>query len=193
MNRDEARELLESCGAVLWGHFQLTSGRHSDVYVQKARVLERPGPTMEMAREIASWYPAVDVVVAPAVGAIALGFAVAERAGARSIFAERAAGRMQLRRGFRIEPGERVLVVEDVVTTGGSAGEVSELARDLGGDVIGVVALVDRSGGDPGFPLRALVRIDAVSWPAEECPLCRDGVPLDAPGSRHLDHRSPGR
>src|SRR2546422_3689262 len=119
---EEARRLFERSGAVLSGHFLLSSGRHSDVYVEKARILERPEETMALAREIASWYPRVDVVVAPAVGAIPLGFAVALAAGARSIFAEREEGRMRLRRGFSLEPGERALVVEDVVTTGGSAG-----------------------------------------------------------------------
>ena len=106
---------------MLSGHFLLSSGRHSDTYVQKARVLERPDVTMALAREIASWYERVEVVLAPAVGAIALGFAVALASGARSLFAEREDGRMALRRGFAIEPGERTLVVEDVVTTGGSA------------------------------------------------------------------------
>jgi orotate phosphoribosyltransferase len=186
MTHEEALALLEECGAVLTGHFRLTSGRHSDVYVQKARILEQPRPTMALAAEMASWYPRVDVVVAPAVGAVVLGFAVALQAGARAIFAEREGERMRLRRGFAIQPGERVLVVEDVITTGGSAGQVYELAREHGGDVVGVSALVDRSTQDVGFPLRAVLRIDAVSWLAEECPLCREGAPIDVPGSRHL-------
>ena len=190
MNPDEARSLLERQGAILRGHFQLTSGLHSDVYVQKARVTEMPGPTMALAGEIASWYHEVDVVIAPAVGAIALGFAVATQTLCRSIFAEREDDRMRLRRGFRIEPRERVLVVEDVVTTGGSAREVLELARDQGGDVLGVAALVDRSAGDLGFALRAVLRLDAETWTKPECPLCRRGVPIDAPGSKHL--LSPG-
>ena len=183
---EEALALFERHGAVLSGHFELTSGRHSDRYVQKARVLEQPETAMRLAREIASWYHRVDVVVAPAVGAIPLGFAVALAAGARSIFAEREEGRMRLRRGFSLEPGERALVVEDVVTTGGSAGEVYEVAGRLGAERLGVAALVDRSTGSLPFPLRALVRVEAMTWERGECPLCAQGVPLHAPGSRHL-------
>ena len=187
MSPQEAAALLERSGAILHGHFELTSGRHSDLYVQKARVLEDPAATMELAREISSWYPeGVDVVVAPAVGAIPLGFAVALAAGARSIFAERVDGAMRLRRGFGLREGERALVVEDVVTTGGSAREVEELVRASGARSLGVAALVDRSSSDVGFPMRALVRIGATSWEPADCPLCARGVPLDAPGSSHL-------
>jgi len=179
--------LLEACGAVLHGHFRLTSGRHSDTYVQKARVLERPDVTMELAREIASWYPeGIDVTVAPAVGAVPLGFAVALASGARAVYAEREEGRMSLRRGFVLSPGERALVVEDVITTGGSAREVFELVRASPATALGVAALVDRSGSSLPFPLRAIVAIDASSWPPDECALCREGRPIDAPGSRHL-------
>ncbi|CAN5254990.1 orotate phosphoribosyltransferase [soil metagenome] len=186
MTPEEAREALERCGAMLNGHFLLSSGRHSDRYVQKARVLERPALTMQMAGEIASWYSKIDVVVAPAVGAISLGFAVALLAGARSVFAERQEGRMTLRRGFTIARGERTLVVEDVVSTGGSAGEVYELAGRLQAERLGVAALVDRSSGELSLPLRSVARVDATSWDASECPLCAAGRPLDAPGSRRL-------
>lgn len=187
MTPAEARALLESCGAMLSGHFELTSGRHSDVYVQKARVLEHPGATMQLAREMASWHPeGIDVTVSPAVGAVSLGFAVALAAGARAVFAEREDGRMRLRRGFSIAPSERVLVVEDVVTTGGSAGEVFALAREATDAVLGVAAIVDRSTAPLSFPLRAVLAVEAVSWAPEECLLCREGRPLDRPGSRHL-------
>jgi orotate phosphoribosyltransferase len=172
---------------MLSGHFELTSGRHSDVYVQKARVLEHPGATMQLAREMASWHPeGIDVTVSPAVGAVSLGFAVALAAGARAVFAEREDGRMRLRRGFSIARSERVLVVEDVVTTGGSAGEVFALAREATDSVLGVAAIVDRSIRPMSFPLRAVLAVEAVSWAPEECPLCREGRPLDRPGSRHL-------
>jgi orotate phosphoribosyltransferase len=185
-NEQEVRALLERHGAILPGHFELSSGRHSDLYVQKSRLLERPEATVRMAREIASWYEAVDVVVAPAVGAIPLGFAVALEAGARSVFAEREDGEMRLRRGFEVRSGERALVVEDVVTTGGSAGEVWELAGTTGAERIGVAALVDRSSGALDFPLRALLRLTALSWPAMDCRLCAQGRPIDSPGSRRL-------
>jgi orotate phosphoribosyltransferase len=187
MTPEEARRLFEESGAMLRGHFLLTSGRHSDVYIQKARVLERPQATIALAREIASWYRGLDVVVAPALGAIALGFAVALEAGARSIFAEREEGRMRLRRGFAIDPGERALVVEDVITTGGSAREVYDLVREEAGvGAVGVAALIDRSTGPLAFPLRAVLRVDAPSWDAESCPLCADAVPIESPGSRYV-------
>jgi orotate phosphoribosyltransferase len=186
MRPEEARELFERLGALQEGHFLLSSGRHSDRYVEKARVLERPAATMVLAREIASWYGAVDVVVAPALAAIPLGFAVAVAAEARSVFAEREEGAMRLRRGFRVAPGERALVVEDVVTTGGSAREVYELVGRSGAERLGVAALVDRSSDPVGFPLRSLLRVEAATWFPQECPLCRRGEPIVSPGSRHV-------
>ncbi len=187
MTPEEAARLLESHGAIMRGHFKLSSGRHSDLYVEKARVLEQPEATMAVARAMASGYPEVDVVVAPAVGAIVLGFAVALSSGARSIYAEREGGRMQLRRGFRVAPGERALVVEDVVTTGASAREVYELLDEMGAERLGVAALVDRAAGPLPFPFRALVRLEASSWDPADCPLCEQGRPFDSPGSRHLE------
>jgi orotate phosphoribosyltransferase len=186
VNPDEARELFERSGAMLSGHFRLTSGRHSDVYVQKARVLERPEAAMALAREIASWYPRIDAVVAPAVGAVPLGFAVALAASARSIFAEREEDRMRLRRGFWLAPGERALVVEDVITTGGSAREVSDLVKEAGADPLGVAALIDRSTAPLDFPARFVLRVDAPAWEPGRCPLCERGMPLDSPGSRYV-------
>jgi orotate phosphoribosyltransferase len=171
---------------MLTGHFVLSSGRHSDRYVQKARLLERPDVAMRAAREIASWYPGIEVVVAPAVGAVSLGFAVALAAGARSLFTERVDDRMTLRRGFELTMGERTLVVEDVVTTGGSAREVVDLVAEQGADLLGVAALVDRSAGPVGLPLRALLRVEASTWTPDDCPLCRAGRAFDSPGSRRL-------
>jgi orotate phosphoribosyltransferase len=185
----EVRALFERAEAMLSGHFLLSSGLHSDTYVQKARVLERPDVTTALAHEIASCYERVEVVLAPAIGAISLGFAVALEAGARSLFAERVDGRMTLRRGFAIEPGERTLIVEDVVTTGGSALEVWTLAGDLGAERLGVAALIDRTATPPPFPFRAVLRVTAQTWVPDDCPLCRAGVPIDAPGSRHLRTR----
>lgn len=191
MNPDEARELFERSQAMLTGHFRLTSGRHSDVYFQKARVLEEPNVTMSFAREIASWYPRIDVVVSPAVGAVVLGFAVALEAGARSIFAERDEGRMRLRRGFWLDPGERTLVVEDVITTGGSAGEVFGLVGEAGAEQLGVAALIDRSSALLEFPMRAVLRVEASTWEADECPMCKRGVPVTSPGSRYVSMDRP--
>lgn len=179
-------DLLVERGAVLSGHFRLTSGKHSDTYVEKARMLEDPSLVTRFAEEIGSWFERVEAVVAPAVGAIPLGFAVAREAGARFLFAEREEGRMALRRGFSLAQGERTLVVEDVVTTGGSAREVWELVMAAGAEALGVAALVDRTAGPVGFPLRALLRIEADVFDPEDCPLCSAGRPLTARGSRHL-------
>lgn len=186
MTEAEVLELLRRSGALRQGHFLLSSGRHSDTYVEKARVFEDAEVTVRLGREIASWYEDVGAVVSPAVGAIPLGFAAALGAGARFLFAERDEGGMTLRRGFSVAPGERVLVVEDVVTTGGSASEVLALARDLGADVLGVAALVDRSGPEAKLPLRALARVSAQTWAEDACPLCRRGDRVESPGSRHL-------
>jgi orotate phosphoribosyltransferase len=183
---EEALALLRERGAVRSGHFLLSSGMHSDTYVEKARVLESPTDTLRLAEEIASWYEGIDAVVSPAVGALPLGFAVALTADARFLYAERAEGRLQLRRGFALRRDERVLVVEDVVTTGGSAAEVVELVRSAGASVVGVAALVDRSAAATSFPLRAVLRVDAAIHDPATCPLCEDGRPLESPGSRHL-------
>lgn len=179
-------DLLARRGAVLSGHFLLTSGKHSDTYVEKARMLEDPALVLRLAREMARWHEDVETVASPAVGAIPLGFAVALEAGARFLFAEREGGALTLRRGFRLRPGERVLVVEDVVTTGGSAAEVVDLVRDAGARPVGAVALVDRSPGELPFPLRALIRVEARVYDPAACPLCADGVPMESHGSRGL-------
>ncbi|MGH2693951.1 MAG: orotate phosphoribosyltransferase, partial [Actinomycetota bacterium] len=164
MNPAEILDVLQRRGAVMRGHFVLSSGRHSDVFVQKFRVLEDPRLTQRFGEAIADSFPnGFDVVASPAVGALLLGFATALAADVRMIFAEREEGRMHFRRGFHIAPRERALVVEDVITTGGSTREVVELVRELGGEPVGVGALIDR--GDPtrfadlGVPLRALVSV----------------------------------
>jgi orotate phosphoribosyltransferase len=194
VTEDEVLRLLRERGAVRAGHFLLSSGRHSGTYIEKARVFEDPVTTIRLGAEIARWYERIEAVVSPAVGALPLGFAVALEAGARFLYAERERGTMALRRGFGLEPGERVLVVEDVVTTGGSAEEVFGLVQGLSAEPLGVAALVDRSAADVRFPLRALARVRAESWDPDSCPLCARGVPLESPGSRHPaeNRRSPG-
>lgn len=191
MNEAEVLAVLEEKGAVMRGHFRLSSGRHSDVFAQKFRVLEHPGIAARFGRELAAAFEgAFDVVASPAVGAVVLGFSTALAGGARFIFSERSDGAMAFRRGFEIRPHERVLVIEDVVTTGGSAAEVVKLVETAGGDCIGIGTLIDRV--DPsrpaglGAPLRSLVKLEARSWEAASCPLCADGVPLDDPGSRRI-------
>ena len=186
MTADEVLDLLRERGAVRTGHFLLSSGMHSDTYVEKARVFEDAVMTARLGEEIASWNERVEAVVSPAVGALPLGFAVALAAGARFLYAERVEGSMRLRRGFALRPGERVLVVEDVVTTGGSAAEVHELVEAAGAESLGVAALVDRSGGKLPFPLRALARVGASAFDADACPWCADGSSVESPGSRRL-------
>jgi len=174
-------------GAYLKGHFRLTSGLHSSEYLQSALVLQRPEMAEELGREMASQLPKAEVVVSPAIGGLIIGHEVARALGTRFIFAERdAAGKMTLRRGFSVRPGETAVVVEDVVTTGGSTREVIELLRGLGAQVVGAGSIMDRSGGraDLGVPRVALATLDVVSWQPEECPLCQQGVPVEKPGSR---------
>ena len=191
MNPIEIMQVLEQKGAVLHGHFVLSSGRHSDLFVQKFRVLEHPRLAQRFGESIAEQFAGgFDLVACPAVGAVVLGFTTALAGSARMIFAERAEGAMAFRRGFEVGPHERVLVVEDVVTTGGSAREVVDLVRAGGGTVVGVGALIDRSESDDPpdltVPLKALLKVPATSWAPEECPLCAGGEPVTDPGSRRL-------
>jgi orotate phosphoribosyltransferase len=186
---EDTRRAFEDAGAILAGHFVLTSGKHSDTYLQCARVLEDPGLTTTLARELVARLPAgeVDLVASPAVGGIVIGFAVAQALQVRFIFSEREDGRMRLRRGFVVPDGARVLIVEDVVTTGGSVAEVADLVREQGGRVVGVAALVDR-GGEKRFsdPLWSLLRLEVEAWDPSECRLCASGEPVSSPGSRRL-------
>ena len=191
MNPNEIIQVMEAKGGVLRGHFQLSSGRHSDLFVQKFRVLEDPRLAQKFGESIAGLFGNdFDVVASPAVGAVVLGFSAALAGDARFIFAERSGEDLAFRRGFRIEPHERVLVVEDVITTGGSAKEVVDLVRAAGGNVIGVGSLIDR--GDPvrppdlGVALKALVKLEVESWDPADCPLCEAGDPIEDPGSRRL-------
>lgn len=191
MNPAEVLEVLERRRAVLRGHFLLSSGRHSDVFVQKFRVLEHPRLTQTLGEAIAQRFDlAFEVVASPAVGAIVLGFATALAADARMVFAERVDDDLEFRRGFGFVARERVLVVEDVITTGGSAHEVVALVRAAGATPIGVGALIDRCDParktDYGVPLESLLRLEVSSWGPDECPLCADGFSLDDPGSRRL-------
>jgi orotate phosphoribosyltransferase len=190
VTEEELLDSLKASGAVLHGHFRLSSGRHSDTFVQKFRLFEDPRLTARAGEMLAASFPeGFEVVAAPAVGAVVFGFATALATGARSIFSERVEGQMNFRRGFDIAAGERVLVVEDVITTGGSAMEVVELVTRTGGSVVGLGALVDRA--DPSrprlsVPLRALITLEVKSWSADSCPLCAANIPVDDPGSRRL-------
>lgn len=200
LNEDQVLQALRDVGAVSNGHFILSSGRHSDVYAEKFRALEHPGLALSLGASLADRFAGqhIDVVLSPAVGAIVLGFATAlavsgnrNRDGeARFVFAERDAGAMRLRRGFEVAPGERVLVIEDVVTTGTSLREVLALVDSDA--LVGVGCLLDRSSGlDLGLPLTSLARLQAPTWDPAECPLCAEGQAAVAPGSRHLTASPP--
>jgi orotate phosphoribosyltransferase len=190
MSDEDVMQALKETEAIRSGHFKLTSGRHSDTYIQCARVLEHPRITNRLAAEAAARLPEgaqVDLVASPAVGGILFGFAVAAALDVPLIFSERVDGAMVFRRSFEVPHGARVLVVEDVVTTGGSVKEVCDLVKEQGGEVLGVVSLIDR-GGTPIFdaPFYPLLRLVTPSWAPEDCALCKQGVPLYAPGSRNL-------
>lgn len=190
MDDTQVLEALKAADAIRSGHFVLTSGRHSDGYVQCARILEDPALTTDLARTAVERLPEgldIDLVAAPAVGGLVIGFAVAQALGVKFIFSERESGAMVFRRSFEVPEGARVLVVEDVVTTGGSVAEVIELVRAAGGDVVGVVSLIDR-GGDKAFDAEfwPLLRLEVESWDAASCSLCAAGVPVYSPGSRRL-------
>ena len=188
MNEKEVLALYEQSGGLLRGHFLLASGLHSDIYLQSAKVLEDPRRAEVLCRELARPFRGdrVQVVVAPAIGGILVGHEVARALGARALFAEREAGTMRLRRGFEISQGERCLVVEDVITTGGSTREVMRVVEEAGGVLVGVGALIDRSGGTAVFPVKkaALATITVPTYKPEDCPLCKNGTPAIKPGSR---------
>lgn len=185
MTEEEVLQMLRSVGAVSQGHFLLSSGRHSDIYAEKFRALEWPEIALSLGRALAERFEEADVVLAPAVGGVVLGFVTAHALGTRSIFAERMDSEMQLRRGFQIHEDERVVVVEDIITTGRSIREVLALVPP--NQLAGIGCLVDRSGGTPlPRPVEALTRLDATSWDPGECPLCAKGVELVSPGSRYL-------
>jgi orotate phosphoribosyltransferase len=193
MTDEDITQVLRETEAIRSGHFRLTSGRHSDTYIQCARILEHPRLTNRLAAEAVWRLPEdvkVDLVASPAVGGILFGFAVATALDVPLIFSERVDGVMVFRRSFEVPPGAKVLVAEDVVTTGGSVQEVCELVARQGGEVAAVVTLIDR-GGIPAFdaPYFPLLRLETPSWAPEDCALCQQGVDLYAPGSRSLTSR----
>ena len=196
MEASDVLELLKECDALLEGHFELSSGKRSDRYVQCALALQHPARAGVLGVALGERYHQehVDVVVGPAMGGIIIANEVARFLGARCLFTERVEGEMVLRRGFAIAPGEKVLVVEDVITTGGSAKEVVALLKQLGGVVIGVGSIVDRSGGENPFdvPFQSLVSVNAQVWTAEQDPLAQQGSVPVKPGSRALSVNSDG-
>jgi orotate phosphoribosyltransferase len=190
MNQDEVLNIFKTSGALLEGHFRLTSGLHSDRYLQCALVLQNPQYAVALGTALAARLSESnakpDFVIAPALGGILVAHEVARALGVRGIFAERQEGVLTLRRGFRIEPGERGFVVEDVVTTGGSTRETMDVVKQAGGTVLAAGSLIDRSGGrtDLGVPRVALAVLDVPAFSEDVCPLCKTGSRAVKPGSR---------
>lgn len=190
---DPILSIFERSGAYLRGHFRLTSGLHSPEYLQCALVLQHPPEAAHfgrlMAEEFRRMEPglSVGVVVSPAIGGLIIGHEVARALGARFIFTERGPdGKMVLRRGFHVDPGETAVVVEDVITTGGSTREVVEICRQANARLVAAGSIIDRSGGaaDVGTPRLALKTMRVVAYEADRCPLCEQGLPVIKPGSR---------
>ena len=189
MTEKEVLDLFEKYGALLEGHFKLSSGLHSGKYLQCALVLQYPDIAEKLSKDLAGKFSKdkIDVVIGPALGGVTLAYEAARAIGARGLFAERGdGGAMVLRRGFSISRGEKALVVEDVVTTGGSTKEVIELIGSLGADVIGVGSIIDRSGKkiDFGVPFKSLAKVSVDTFEEKDCPLCKSKIPVAKPGSR---------
>jgi orotate phosphoribosyltransferase len=192
MTTEDVLAEFRAAGALLEGHFILSSGLHSPVFLQKMFVFQDPRRTERLcsalARLASAQFGAIDVVVSPAVGGIVPGYETARHLGARAIFVEREEGRFRLRRGFEIGKADRVLMVEDIVTTGLSSRECLEAIRDAGGSVVGAACLIDRSGGkaDLGVPLVSLAQLDIPAYPADRLPPDLAAIPAVKPGSRNL-------
>jgi len=188
MTRDELLDLFRRSGALLDGHFRLTSGLHSSGYLQCALVLQHPQSAELLGRALGDRAAPLraTAVLSPALGGIVIGQEVGRALGVRALFAERQDGRLTLRRGFTLSESDRVLVVEDVLTTGGSTRETMEVAKAAGAQVVGAASIVDRSGGTIRFdvPFNALLAVALPTYEPDKCPLCAQGLPVVKPGSR---------
>jgi len=189
---EEVMKKFEQAGAIQKGHFKLTSGVHSDTYIQCAQVMQHPEFMHNLCSELGKKFRGddIDIIVGPAIGGIIMAHVMARVLGpwVRAIFTERENGKMTLRRSFEIIQGEKVLVVEDVTTTGSSVREVMDIVKSREGKVVGVGVLIDRSGGkvDFGIKTEKLLTVDIKTYLPEECPLCKKGIPVVKPGSREL-------
>lgn len=188
LSKEQIIEVFKEKEVMLEGHFLLTSGRHSDKYMQCAKLFQYADVSEIICEQLAEQFKdmQIDLVVGPAIGGIIMAYEMGRKLGVKNIFAERENGQMAFRRGFEVPEGTNVLVVEDVVTTGGSVKEVIALLKSMGANVIGVGSVVDRSNGkvDFGVPYKAVLCMEVVSYEAEDCPLCKQGIPAIKPGSR---------
>ena len=193
IGQNEILQIFKDTGALLQGHFLLTSGKHSAQYMQCAQVLQHPRIAAQLGQALADKFDGgkIETVIGPAMGGIIVAHEVGRALGVKAIFTERQNGEMALRRGFLLKPGERVLVVEDVITTGGSVQEVIKLVKTAGAEPVGVGVLVDRSGGRAdfdGLPLHSLLQMQIEAFAAEDCPLCARGIPCEKPGSKNKEY-----
>ncbi len=192
INTEEVMKKFEDAGAIQKGHFKLTSGVHSDTYIQCAQIMQHPEFMHNLCSELGKKFRGddIDVIVGPAIGGIIMAHVMARVLGpwVRAIFTERENGKMTLRRSFEIKEGEKVIVVEDVTTTGSSVREVIDIVKSRKGKVVGVGVLIDRSGGkvDFGIKIEKLLTVDIKTFLPEECPLCKKEIPVIKPGSREL-------
>ena len=188
MEEKDILKLFEATGALLSGHFRLSSGLHSGNYFQCALLLQYPDIAEKLCRELANYFKddKPTCVVAPAIGGIVVSYETGRALGVKALFTERSEGKMTLRRGFELKKEDRVLVVEDVITTGLSTREVLEVVKSKGAEIIGVGCLVNRSGKtlDLGVKLKSLAKLDFPTYKPEECPLCKKGIEIKKPGSR---------
>lgn len=190
MNKNEIIDLFKETNVIQTGHFELSSGKHTDTYLQCAQILQYPEYTNKLAVEIANLWENedIDLVVGPAIGGIVISYAVASKTGSRNIFSERKNGKMEFRRNLEVKKNEKVLIVEDVVTTGGSVREVINLLEDSMADIVGISSLVDRSNGQVGFgyTFKPLVQLKVDSYKEDKCKLCKKGIPINKPGSKKV-------
>ena len=188
IKENKIHDIFIETGVLQKGHFKLSSGRHADKYLQCARVLQYPEYAQLFGKEIAELWndKEIDVVIGPAIGGIVISYTVGQALEKRTVFSERKEGIMKLRRGFEIKPSDNVLLVEDVVTTGGSVREVINLLENFGANIVGISSLVDRSGGEVDFsyPFKSLLQIDVASYDPENCLLCENNIPINKPGSK---------
>lgn len=183
---NEVLNLLEKAEGVLHGHFCLTSGLHSDIYFQCAKLYQYPEITSELGKRLAEKLSDIefDTIVAPAIGAVIIGYETAKNAKKRNLFVERKDGEMQLRRGYTLKKGERVVIIEDVITTARTIKETMEAIKEFEPEVVAVGCIVDRTKGKTDYNIKSLLQIDPVVFDPSDCPLCKEGIELVKPGSR---------
>lgn len=186
MEKTEVLELLEKAEGVLHGHFCLTSGLHSDIYFQCAKLYQYPKITEMLGKKLAAALADVefDTIVAPAIGAVIIGYETAKQADKRNLFVERKDGIMQLRRGYTLKKGEKVVIIEDVITTARTINETIEAIKEFGVEIAAVGCIVDRTKGQTPYKIKSLLQIDPITYTPDECPLCKQGIPVVKPGSR---------